>query len=177
MAKDVAELPSIPPSAINLNIKILKGVSHCLRCVSLPSVLHCLLGSFFFCLYYIACLARFSSVCIALLAWLVFLLSVLQCLLALCFSSFYIAALVCLIFYCLYYGACFSCVSILFFFVFLSICLLSVSLSLSWCSNSFLQNYAHTHTKNCVLRVGIQNSWKTDHILDCKVWRIKSLCI
>ena len=136
MAKDVAELPSIPPSAINLNIKILKGVSHCLHCVSLPSVLHCLLGSFFFCLYYIACLARFSSVCITLLAWLVFLLSVLQRLLGLfffclyyiaclaCFSSvcitvlawlvFLLSLLHCLLgsfFFCLYYIACLACFS------------------------------------------------------------------
>ena len=62
VAKDVAELPSIPPSAINLNIKMIKGVSHCLPGVFvslyisvhvcpvffLLSGLQCLFAMFFF---------------------------------------------------------------------------------------------------------------------------------
>ena len=64
VAKDVAELPSIPPSAINLNIKMIKGVSHCLPGVFFLFIFLCMFALFSLCLDYSACLPCLSSDCI-----------------------------------------------------------------------------------------------------------------
>jgi len=123
VAKDVAELPSIPPSAINLNIKMIKGVSHCLPGVFFLFIFLCLFALFSLCLDYSACLPCFSydcitvcvchaspSVCIALLVCVVllfFLYFVYFVLLTMlhtcfCFVSLFITAFACRVcFFCL----------------------------------------------------------------------------
>ena len=137
VAKDVAELPSIPPSAINLNIKMIKGVSHCLPGVFFLFIFLCLFALFSLCLDYSACLPCFSydcitvcvchaspSVCIALLVCVVLLFFLyfvyfvlyflLCCTLVFCFVSLFITAFACRVcFFCLA-NACWTGLVLLF---------------------------------------------------------------